>query len=221
MRDLFFKLFESSHFNTGITVEAFSTAHIVYLVIIFGSIIGGYFLLRNKPLEGKVKAVRFLAYALMFSYLSDFFVHEFVYEGLKTDKLPFHICTFLGVLAAFSQFNRNGHKVREPIAILAILTPMMYLCFGLGNYDRFFGSYNTAYQKCLEMRGAISNSHSLGKDRKPYLRPQLVLPRRRRLLYRRGRAGHLTEMDFDGNQPRRLLLGGLRLLRCDPFGKSS
>lgn len=129
MRGLFFKLFESSHFNTGITVEAFSTAHIVYLVLIFGSIVGGYFLLRNKSFEKKEKAMRFLAYTLMFSYLSDFFVHEFVYNGLKTDKLPFHICTFLGVLVAFSQFNRNGRKFREPVAILSILTPMMYLCF--------------------------------------------------------------------------------------------
>ncbi|MBE6799156.1 MAG: hypothetical protein E7525_05215 [Ruminococcaceae bacterium] len=129
MRDLFFKLFESSHFDTGITVTAFSVSHIIYMVLIFGSIIGGHLLLRNKALEAKTKAMRILAYVLMLSYFSDFFVHEFVYDGLNTDKLPFHVCTFLGVLVAFSQFNRNGHKVREPIAILSILTPMMYLCF--------------------------------------------------------------------------------------------
>ena len=48
MRELFFKLFEMSHFNTGIKVTAFSIPHFVYLALIFGGIIGGYFYLRRK-----------------------------------------------------------------------------------------------------------------------------------------------------------------------------
>ena len=78
MRDLCFKLFEMFHFNTGISVEAFSIPHIVYMVLIFGSIVGGYFYLRHKDDSVKEKAMRVLAYALVFSYLSDFFCHEFV-----------------------------------------------------------------------------------------------------------------------------------------------
>ena len=85
--------------------------------------------MRNQETEKKVKALRFLAYALVFSYLSDFFVHEFVYGGLKTDKLPFHICTVLCPLVAIAQFNRKGDKIKEPVAILAVLAPMMYLCY--------------------------------------------------------------------------------------------
>lgn len=129
MRDLFFKLFEMSHFDTGIKITPFSPAHIVYLVLIFGGIIGGWFLLRKKSAETKEHALRFLAYAVVVSYLSDFFVHEFVYGGLEMDKLPFHICTVLCPLCAIAQFNKNGHKIREPIAILSILAPMMYLCY--------------------------------------------------------------------------------------------
>lgn len=129
MRELFFKLFESSHFNSGIQITPFSVAHIVYLVLIFGGIIGGWFLLRGKSVVAKERALRFLAYALVISYLSDFFVHEFVYDGLNTDKLPFHICTVLCPLVAIAQFNRNGRKIMEPVAILSILAPMMYLCF--------------------------------------------------------------------------------------------
>ena len=129
MRELFFKLFESSHFNSGIQITPFSVAHIVYLVLIFGGIIGGWFLLRGKSVAAKERALRFLAYALVISYLSDFFVHEFVYDGLNTDKLPFHICTVLCPLVAIAQFNRNGRKIMEPVAILSILAPMMYLCF--------------------------------------------------------------------------------------------
>ena len=129
MRELFFKLFAMSHFNTGISITAFSIPHIVYLVLIFGGIIGTWFTLRNKGDEAKEKALRFLAYALVVSYLSDFFVHEFVYGGLNTDKLPFHICTVLCPLMAIAQFNRKGDKIKEPVAVLAVLAPMMYLCY--------------------------------------------------------------------------------------------
>lgn len=129
MRELFFKLFESSHFNTGIQITPFSLSHIAYMVLIFGGIVLGWLCLRNQDVSKKEKALRFLAYALVVSYLSDFFVHEFVYGGLNTDKLPFHICTVLCPLVAIAQFNRKGHKIAEPVAVLAILAPMMYLCY--------------------------------------------------------------------------------------------
>jgi len=129
VRNLFIKLFAMSHFDTGISITPFSIAHIVYLVLIFGGIVVGWLALRNKTPQAKTKLLRFLAYALVISYLSDFFVHEFVYGGLNTDKLPFHICTVLCPLICFAQFNRNGHKSKEPITILSILAPMMYLCF--------------------------------------------------------------------------------------------
>jgi uncharacterized membrane protein YwaF len=118
-----------SHFNTGIQITPFSVAHIVYIVLIFGGVAAGYLWARNKSPEVKEKLLRFLAYALVFSYLSDFFAHEFVYGGLKTDKLPFHLCTVLCPLMAIAQFNRKGHKIAEPVAILCILGPLMYLCY--------------------------------------------------------------------------------------------
>ena len=129
MRDLFIKLFEMSHFDTGISITPFSISHIVYLALIFGGIVIGWLAYRNKTADSKVKLLRFLAYALVISYISDFFFHEFVYGGLNTDKLPFHICTVLCPLACFAQFHHNGHKIKEPIAILSVLAPMMYLCY--------------------------------------------------------------------------------------------
>ena len=129
MRNFFDKLFEMSHFNTGIKITPFSMAHIVYIVLIFGSIILFWLNYRNKGADKQEKLLRALAYALVISYISDFFFHEFVYGGLNSDKLPFHICTVLCPLVCFAQFNRNGHKVKEPIAVLATLGPMMYLCF--------------------------------------------------------------------------------------------
>ena len=51
MRDFCFKLFEMSHFDTGISVTAFSVPHIVYMVLIFGSIFLAWWLLRNKTCQ--------------------------------------------------------------------------------------------------------------------------------------------------------------------------
>ena len=60
MRDFLFKLFEMSHFNTGIQITPFSIAHIVYLVLIFGGIIGGWLLMRGKSDSTKEKFLRIL-----------------------------------------------------------------------------------------------------------------------------------------------------------------
>jgi uncharacterized membrane protein YwaF len=129
MRELFTKLFAMSHFDSGIQITPFSGAHIVYMVLIFGGIVAGYLAFRNKTEEKKEKLLRLLAYALALSYFSDFFVHDFVYGGMNMDKLPFHICTVLCPLVLVAQFNRNGHKIAEPVAVLATLSPMMYLCY--------------------------------------------------------------------------------------------
>ena len=129
MRELFFKLFEMSHFDSGIKITAFSIPHFVYMFLIFGGIFLAWWILRKKDAQAHDRALRFLAYALVLSYLSDFFVHDFVYGGLNMDKLPFHICTVLCPTVAITQFNHRGDKIREPVAVLATLAPLMYLCY--------------------------------------------------------------------------------------------
>ncbi len=139
MRELFFKLFKDSHFDTGISVTPFSVAHIVYLLIIFGAVAALYFAMRGKSYEKRLRTVSVLATLVLVSYISDFFMHEFsnasvvdgvfVGDGLNLDKLPFHICTVLSPLSFLVQFNKRLSKFIEPVAILAILAPMMYICY--------------------------------------------------------------------------------------------
>lgn len=129
MRELFFKMFEMSHFDTGIKITPFSVAHIVYIILIFGGIFLAWLLNRKKDVAKKEAVLRFFANALVLSYLSDFFFHEFVYGGMNMDKLPFHICTVLCPLVALAQFNHRGPKFIEPITVLATLAPLMYLCY--------------------------------------------------------------------------------------------
>ncbi len=123
------KLFEQSHFQTGIKVTPYSLPHIVYLVLIFGALAVLYFYLCNADWEKKEKALGYVVYALMLSYFSDFFVQQFVYGGMTEEKLPFHVCIVTAVLMPFAQFNRNGTKILEPVVVLAVLSPLMYLVY--------------------------------------------------------------------------------------------
>ena len=129
MREFCLKLFRQSFFDSGIHLTPFSVSHIVYMVLIFGGITLLWLALRHKSQHMQVKTLRILAYLLVFSYLSDFFFHDFVYGSLNLDKLPFHLCTVLCPIIAVAQFRHNGQKVAEPAGILAILCSLMYLCY--------------------------------------------------------------------------------------------
>ncbi len=130
MRDLFMVLFEKSHFNTGISVTAFSIPHIIYIILIAGGIVWLWYSFKNKSDDKKKQLLDILVYALVISYLTDFFMHDFVYgDGLNMDKLPFHICTVLCPIVAFTQFNKHFKKFVEPVSFLAIVGPLMYLVY--------------------------------------------------------------------------------------------
>ena len=88
-----------------------------------------YIYLKNKNVEKKEKVLSFLSYAVVISYIFDFFVHEFVYGRLNTDKLPFLICIVLSPIIAFVQFNKKFAKFIDPSTVLAIVGPMLYLCY--------------------------------------------------------------------------------------------
>ncbi len=130
MRDLFFKIFEQSHFQSGIKITAFSVTHLILILLITGIILFLYHRFRNRTEQEKEKLLRSLVYAIMICYLADFFFQEFVYaDGMNPEKLPFHVCIVIAVLMPFAQFNRNGKKILEPVTAMAVLSSMMYLCF--------------------------------------------------------------------------------------------
>ena len=137
MRALFFKLFSDTPFIDGaIAIESFNIWHFLYIILIIGGMIGGAFALKNKSLETKEKVLSILVLALVVSYVSDWFVHDFVYSddgvtggGLNMDKLPFHICTVLCPIVAFTHFNKRFQKFLEPVAALAIVAPLMYITY--------------------------------------------------------------------------------------------
>ena len=129
MRELFFKIFADSYFNTGISITAFSIPHIVWLLLIGGGIWFAGYRFKGKDMQTKEKTLEFLAKALVIVYIFDFFTHEFVYDGMNIDKLPFHLCTLMCPMVAFVQFNKKFKKFIEPATALAIVGPLMYICY--------------------------------------------------------------------------------------------
>lgn len=104
--------------------------HILFLVIIIGLTVALAFYLNKHP-EKKQKALRVIAYSVVILYLGDFFIQPFFSSDftMNIDKLPFHICTVLCPVVAFTQFNSKFEKFKEPVAILAITGPLMYLVY--------------------------------------------------------------------------------------------
>ena len=104
--------------------------HLIYLAIIIGLTIGlAYYLKAHE--EKKKPTLRILAYSLLIIYIADFFIQPFVSSDftMNIDKLPFHICTVLCPIVAFTEFNKHFEKIKEPVAFLAIVAPLMYLVY--------------------------------------------------------------------------------------------
>jgi hypothetical protein len=168
VRDFCFKLFGDSFFNTGISVTAFSIPHIVYLLLIVGGIVFGALKLKGKSVDAREKVLGILVYCLVISYIFDFFVHEFVYfedDGiggalLSGDKLPFHICTVMCPIIAFTHFNKHFKKFIEPVTMLAIVAPMMYISYpaSIGSGEPWcYQAFQTMFFHGVELAWGILN----------------------------------------------------------------
>ena len=128
MRDFFVKLFETREEPFDVTL--YSVWHILYAVIIFVAIIGVSFYLRGKDESAKERALNFIAYAVTVVYIGDFFVQPLFRDGaMNIDKLPFHICTLLCPIIAFTQFNKRLAFIKEAVAFLSIISPLMYIVY--------------------------------------------------------------------------------------------
>ncbi len=139
MRDFAVWLFSD---DKPLNIDVFSFFHILYTVLIIGSTIALGIFLSKKGSEAAEKGLRIIAFSILFLYLSDFFIQPFMHGdasvagNMNIDKLPFHICTLLGPVIAFVQFNKCFEKffnyIKEPVAILAIVAPLMYITYPNG-----------------------------------------------------------------------------------------
>lgn len=124
----------------GPEITAFSIWHIMYLVLIVGGTILTAFILKNKEISTKQKLLNILSVLVVSIYVADFFFmplsranEDPTRQLIDPEKLPFHLCTFIGVMIPFAQFTKKENIVakafKEIVATLAIVASVMYIFY--------------------------------------------------------------------------------------------
>ena len=129
MKEFIAKLF--SEHNSTLQITLFDSWHFLYLFIIFGGCALLTVLLRGRSDAAKEKAIRIMAYLTIGFYIADFFIMPLSdsYSGISADKLPFHICTLMSVLAPLVQFNKHLSWLKTLVVTLAITSALMWMCY--------------------------------------------------------------------------------------------
>lgn len=123
-----------SNKTTSWSFKMFGLKHILVLCLIFGSVYLLAILLKNKSEQTKDKICRISAYLLVGLYIFDFFVQPF-WTGtgyMTVSKLPFHICTFTGILLTFVTFNKKFEKLKVLTTVWAVGSATAYFLFPFG-----------------------------------------------------------------------------------------
>lgn len=117
--------------NSSLEIGLFDIWHFLYLFIIFGATALLTYLFYKKSREEKQKLLRLFAYLTIGFYIADFFLMPLSdsYNGIASHKLPFHICTLMGVMTPFAQFNRRFEKVKSAIVVLGMAGSVMWMCY--------------------------------------------------------------------------------------------
>ena len=130
MQAFFYRLFSEE--NSTLTIGLFDVWHFLYLFVILGTTLLLSLLLQNKTDRAKHLAVRTFAYLTVGLYIADFFImplsDSYGYT-ISIDKLPFHICTLMGVLLSFVEFNPKFAKFKDTVVCLSIASSLMWMCY--------------------------------------------------------------------------------------------
>ena len=136
--------------------DALTIWHFVYIALIAVAIIGAAIGLHFANEKTKKYVLDALPIAVIVLYIFDLFVRPIaqleIVDGAYfmqsidgyLDKLPFHICTSMGVVAVFAQHSKLLQRFKGPFVILSIVGPLMYITYPSGVFgDRFPFCYNT------------------------------------------------------------------------------
>ena len=129
LREIVTYLFSQNH--SKYRIDLFDPWHFLYLFIVFGGAILLALLWRNKSEESKDKLIRLMAVMTIGLYIVDFFCMPLSdsYNGISQDKLPFHICTLMGVCVPFVQFNKKLAPIKDVIVSLSVTSSVMWMCY--------------------------------------------------------------------------------------------
>lgn len=129
--------------DCSLYANAFTIYHLIYAVLIVGAIIGAAIGLHYASDKIKKRVLDILPIVVIGLYILDLFIRPIAQlEGdfdqsihSYLDKLPFHICTSMGVVCVFAQHSKWLQKFKGPFVILAIVGPLMYLTYPSGVFQ--------------------------------------------------------------------------------------
>ena len=121
----------------GPIFNCFGIWHILFMIIIFGSIIVTTLLLRKKEDAIKKKAIHITIRVVAGLYILDFFLMPLAYGSIDIEKLPFHICTVSCVLCFLSRHNKFFNKYKLQFAVIGLIGNIIYVIYpaGIGWYQ--------------------------------------------------------------------------------------
>ena len=117
--------------------NCFGIWHILFMIIIFGSIITITLLLKNKDKSTRKKTINTTINIVFGLYILDFFLMPLAYGSIDIEKLPFHICTVSCVLCFLSRHNKFLEKYKLQFALLGLIGNIIYVIYpaGVGWYQ--------------------------------------------------------------------------------------
>ena len=128
----------NDHVTEGImSFRIFHGWHILYLVLILGSIIALSFILKNKSEKVKNLAIAITINTAFTLYMLDFFLMPFAYGYIGIDKLPFHICTLSCLLCFACRHNKFLAKFKTQFIMLGLIGNLIYI-----HYPAVLDQYN-------------------------------------------------------------------------------
>ena len=119
----------------SIVFSPFGKWHLFYLVLIFGAIILAIVILKNKEEKTKKYAINIVINSAFVLYILDFFLMPFSYGYIDIDKLPFHICTMMGLACFFARHNKKMSKYLTQFTMLGLIGALMYVVYPSGVAD--------------------------------------------------------------------------------------
>lgn len=141
MSKLFEKIFCLIPRETPISL--FGWQHWLFIIFIFAAVVTLSIVFANKSEKTKSRILNITAILVTSLYVFDFFVQPFWHDGqIAINKLPFHICTLLGVLIPFVNFSKAFKFAKQAVVVWAILAPLMFIILPLNYINREIEPYS-------------------------------------------------------------------------------
>ncbi len=116
----------------GENATLFGFWHLFYFFLVLSTCALITYIFRKRSMESREKVLRFFAFSVIALYIADFFLmplsDSYGFQ-IAYYKLPFHICTLMGCLAPFAQFNKKFAPLKPTIVVLSLVPSMMWMCY--------------------------------------------------------------------------------------------